>query len=91
MNFKEYMLLEMPHGVLSSGITFDFFLETPQWADNMMKLISQYKDSTEELLNVFYQFQYRQIFKKRFLQLDPLKQKELKNVLPIEFQKDMGI
>lgn len=89
MNFKEFYLQEMPHGV-DGDVPVDFQLEKSNWNEIMIDLIKN-SDDIEELLKPFYSFMYGKLLKKRFNLLSDEQKKELLDILPDEFIMDMHL
>ena len=91
MDFKEFVLNEMPYGVLDDeGISIDFKLEKPYWNKRMLYFINRSQDK-EELLKPFYTLSYGKILKKKFLELSDNDKAELRRVLPRKFIEDMEL
>jgi hypothetical protein len=86
---KEDLYLEMPHGVVNHH-DVDFKLEKDDWNIQLIKFIKQ-SNNIDELLKPFYNMQYLKLFAKKYNELDSNDQKDLSQLLPIKFKKDVGI
>lgn len=90
MDFKEFLLTEMPHGEDSKGKPVDFQLEKSNWYEIMRDLLMK-SDDMEELLKPFYTLSYGKLLKKRFNELTDIQKSELREILPEEFVMDMHL
>jgi hypothetical protein len=90
MNFEEFLITEMPHGILDDSTPVDFKLEKPNWNKRMIYYINK-TENPEDLLKVFYELSYKMVLQKRFKALGDMEKSELLRVLPDNFKADMEI
>ena len=90
MDFKDFILTEMPHGLLDDDTPIDFKMEKPQWNKRLVYFINR-THKAEELLRPFYVMSYGLMLKKKFSQLSDSDKEELLKVLPKQFILDMEL